>query len=75
MIKKLAYHSYTIIKIVAALVLLVVTLLKYLFKIEASLPMVAIVFLIGGIYVGYVIAYYSIKYLRDENVKKKLPLN
>ena len=75
MIKKLAVNSYTTIKIMAASMLLIVTFLKYLFNVEMSLPIVAVFFLIVGIYVGYVVAYYSIKYLRDEDVKKKLPLN
>ena len=35
----------------------------------------AIFFFITGIFVGYGIAYYSIKYLREEGIKKGLPLN
>jgi hypothetical protein len=74
MIKTLAFHSYTIVKIVAAATLLIIALMSYL-NIPLSLPIVSLSFLIGGIYVGYVIAYYSIKYLKEENIKKKLPFN
>lgn len=75
MIKKLALHSYTIVKIGAAATLLIIALIKYILKVQMSLPFVAVFFSIAGIYVGYTIAYYSIKYLREEEIKKQLPLN
>ena len=75
MIKQLAHHSYSIVKILVATILVVISLSSYFFKIEMSLPIAATVFFAGGLYVGYVIAYYSIKYLREENMKKKLPFN
>ncbi|MBS1976576.1 MAG: hypothetical protein JST46_04360 [Bacteroidetes bacterium] len=75
MLRKLTYHSYTIVKVGSASILLVIVLAYYLFKVEISLPIVAIFFFVSGIFVGYVIAYYSIKYLRDEGIKKRFPLN
>ena len=74
-LKKLAYHSYTLVKTMAILILFLVVALNYLFKIEISPPIIAIFFFLEGIYVGYTIAYYSIKYLKNESLKKKLPLN
>jgi len=71
----MAFHSYSIVKLVAASALLTVVIWKYYVDINLTLPVVALFFFIEGVFVGYVIAYYSIKYLRTDGIKEKLPQN
>jgi hypothetical protein len=73
-LEKLARSSFSIVKIMFVASLVGAFILK-LFTEQIPLLITAIFFLITGIYVGYVIAYYSIKYLREDDIKKKLPLN
>jgi hypothetical protein len=74
MIKKLAFHSYSIIKICAALALVLAALLKFFLN-DMPLLFAIVFFFVIGIYIGYVMAYYSIKYLRKEGFKDSLPVN
>ena len=74
-LKLVALKSYAIVKWIFILNLVGCFLLKsFLFD---RLPMLVICmfFLSTGIYAGYSVAYYSIKYLNREDVKDRLPLN
>lgn len=73
-LNKLALKSYAIVSIVFIVNFTTVFFLRFFID-QIPLVVTAIFFLITGIYVGYVIAFYSIKYLREDDIKKKLPLN
>lgn len=70
----LAEKSYAIVSIAFIVNFTTVFFLKF-FVDPIPLVITAIFFLITGVYVGYIGAYYSIKYLKEENMKNKLPLN
>lgn len=74
-ISRIAFHSYSIVKIAAASAILIVSVLKYFFDLKLTIAVVAISFFVAGTFVGYLFAYYSIKFLRDEGIKKKLSRN
>jgi hypothetical protein len=71
---KLALKSYTIVSITFIVNFVTVFFIRFFID-PIPLIVTASFFLITGIYVGYVISYYVIKYLKDEEIKKKLPLN
>lgn len=71
---RLAEKSYAIVSIVFIMNFVTVFILR-LFIDSMPLMITVIFFLITGIYVGYCISYYSIKYLREENIRKNLSQN
>ena len=70
----LAKKSYSIVSILFVVSFSSVFILRYFVE-RIPLLITAVFFLIAGVYMGYLIAYYSIKYLKEENMKKNLPLN
>ena len=76
-LNKLILKSHAIVSIVFIVNFATVFFLRF-FVDPIPLVITAIFFLITGIYVGYIIAHYSTKYLkelRDEEIKKQFPMN
>lgn len=71
----LAFHSYTIVKGLTSVVIVVSAFLRSVFEYEVTLTFTAGFFLVIGMFVGYSVAFYSIKLLRDRDVKSRFPLN
>lgn len=71
---KLARKSYAIVSILF-IVNFVAAFLLRLFIDSMPLWVTVIFFLITGIYIGYSIAYYLNRYLREENIRRNLPQN
>lgn len=75
MIKKLALHSYTIVRILFGFSFMAVVLLQSFIYDNVPKLIFYFFFLITGIFIGYTIAYFAIKYLNKEDFKNKLPMN
>lgn len=74
--KKIALHSYTIVRVVFGVSFLSLIVSYYfIFGNATPLWIFCSFFLATGIFMGYVIAYYSIKFLNREDIKNRLPLN
>lgn len=74
LLEKLANSSFGMVKILFSFSFIMAFIIKCFYD-GTSLLLAAIFFLNSGIYIGYSIAYYSIKYIQHNDIKKSLPLN
>lgn len=66
--------SFKLIKILFGFNLIIAFLFKCFYG-DIPILFVAIFFLYTGVFIGYSIAYYSIKYIHDKDIVDRLPIN
>ncbi len=74
LLEKLAKNSFALVNILFSLSFIIAFIVKCFYD-GTSIIFLAIFFLNVGIYIGYCLAYYSIKYIQHNDIKKSLPLN
>lgn len=75
--QKIAYHSYSLVRILFVTNLVFIVIIHLILDENENVPILILYtfWLITGIYIGYIISYFSFKYLNKKNMKDNLPLN